>query len=332
MPYLYTGLAFAGVPHFVDCADALESTGNCTGIRICTLQDATYGPLLEELYPGANLIMSDNVASSFNDFRQQVCQVIAGEQFMIAPSVIEELEIETEYKLGENLFSKEPLAIATRDGDQEWSDFVNWVLQGLIYAQEIGVTQRTAQLLGTTEVFGPELPNVFVDAVSSVGNYGEIYVRHLNSSVPQALGPNDINTGDSGLIYSMPFGNIDVMGPAPSGTLAAIRARGELRCGISNRPIFAVEDPVTKELSGQDVDFCRALSAAIFDGQANNVRYTDLSAAQRFNALADGDVDVLSRITTVTLARDVLEPSAETGFSFSQPNFYDGLSFGGRPP
>jgi hypothetical protein len=83
---------------------------------------------------------------------------------------------------------------------------------------------------------------------------------------------------------------------------------------------------------GFDVDFCRAVSAAIFNGVTNTVVYTDLPASERFQALQDGDVDVLSRLTTVTLSRDVLEPNTGVGFSFSQPKFYDGLTFGGIPP
>ena len=83
---------------------------------------------------------------------------------------------------------------------------------------------------------------------------------------------------------------------------------------------------------GFDVDFCRALSAAIFDGDPDHVIYSDLPASERFQALASGDVDVLSRLTTLTLSRDVNESTTGEGFSFSQPNFYDGLTFGGTPP
>ena len=77
------------------------------------------------------------------------------------------------------------------------------------------------------------------------------------------------------------------------------------------------------------MDYCKALSAAIFDGVTDTVEYTDLDASERFLALQNGEVDVLSRLTTVTLSRDIREPTAETGFSFTQPNFYDGLLFGG---
>lgn len=80
------------------------------------------------------------------------------------------------------------------------------------------------------------------------------------------------------------------------------------------------------------MDFCKALSAAIFENVTDTVVYTDLPASARFQALQDGDVDVLSRLTTVTLSRDALEPNTGVGFAFSQPNFYDGLTFGGIPP
>ena len=74
---------------------------------------------------------------------------------------------------------------------------------------------------------------------------------------------------------------------------------------------------------GFDVDFCRAVSAAIF-GRSDNIEFFSLSASERFFALESGDVDLLSRLTTVTLERDAFEPNVGTGFSFTQPNFYDG--------
>lgn len=80
------------------------------------------------------------------------------------------------------------------------------------------------------------------------------------------------------------------------------------------------------------MDFCRALSSALFNGVTDTVVYTDLPASERFQALQDGTVDVLSRLTTVTLSRDVKETATNVGFQFSQPNFYDGLTFGGIPP
>jgi ABC-type amino acid transport substrate-binding protein len=79
---------------------------------------------------------------------------------------------------------------------------------------------------------------------------------------------------------------------------------------------------ILRTYSGFDVAFCRAISAAIFDGDPDRVNYIDLSSSERFEALQNGTVDVLSRITTVTPNRDIL-------YTFSQPTFFDTVLFGG---
>ena len=81
------------------------------------------------------------------------------------------------------------------------------------------------------------------------------------------------------------------------------------------------------EWRGLDVDVCRAIAAAVL-GDAMKVRFTPLTAAQRFTALQTGEVDVLSRITTITFQRDV-----QLGIEFPAINWYDGTtsSSPGRP-
>jgi general L-amino acid transport system substrate-binding protein len=109
--------------------------------------------------------------------------------------------------------------------------------------------------------------------------------------------------------------------PASSPTLDAIRARGHLQCG-ANGSVAGFGIPNARgEWTGLDVDFCRALAAAVF-GDATKVRFTALTAQQRFTALQSGEVDVLSRNTTWTLSRD---PSL--GLEFAAINFYDGQGF-----
>jgi ABC-type amino acid transport substrate-binding protein len=267
---------------------------------------------------------------SFHSF----LSVIAGEQFDIAESIVRERGYVGEYAYGTKIHSKEPLAFVTRDDDPEWSDFVNWVLQALLGAEDEAITQRTANIIAPTTVFGETSPFAlaFRNAVREVGNYGEIYRRTLEVLLPRPI-PDRINEGDSGLIYSYPFGAIDgvvAAGPALGSTLDEIRTRGFLKCGISRRVIFAQFDTASQTWDGFDVDFCKAISAAIFNGTTSTIVYTDLPASERFVALQNGDVDLLSRLTTVTLSRDIREPATQAGFSFSQPNFYDGLTFGGK--
>ena len=76
-----------------------------------------------------------------------------------------------------------------------------------------------------------------------------------------------------------------------------------------------------QEWVGCDVDFCRALSAAIFN-DAGKVTLSPLSANDRFHALQAGDIDVLSRDTTWTMSREV-----DLGLEFAAVTYYDGQGF-----
>ncbi|WGM47708.1 Putative amino-acid ABC transporter-binding protein YhdW [Brevundimonas sp. NIBR10] len=108
---------------------------------------------------------------------------------------------------------------------------------------------------------------------------------------------------------------------AASATLAAVKARGYLNCGVHQGLVgFAYTDN-RGEWRGFDVDFCRVMAAAIF-GDGDKVRFMPLTADNRFQALASGRIDVLWRNTSWTMDRD-------TGgqFTFAGINYYDGQGF-----
>ena len=73
--------------------------------------------------------------------------------------------------------------------------------------------------------------------------------------------------------------------------------------------------------TGMDVDFCRAVASAIFN-DPSKVKFTPLSAKERFTALQSGEVDVLSRNTTWTMSRDT-----SLGLKFAGVMYYDGQGF-----
>lgn len=105
------------------------------------------------------------------------------------------------------------------------------------------------------------------------------------------------------------------------GTLAAIRQRGQLRCGVNGSlPGFSARAR-DGSFRGFDVDFCRALAAAVL-GDDRKVSFLPLSTKDRFSALSRGEVDVLLRNTTWNLTRDT-----ELGLDFGPPTFYDGQGF-----
>ena len=106
-----------------------------------------------------------------------------------------------------------------------------------------------------------------------------------------------------------------------AGTLDDVRAKGFVQCGVSQGlPGFSNPDE-QGNWTGIDVDVCRAVAAAIF-GDSEAVKYSPLSAKERFTALQSGEIDVLSRNTTWTLVRDTA-----LGLNFAGVNYYDGQGF-----
>jgi len=101
-------------------------------------------------------------------------------------------------------------------------------------------------------------------------------------------------------------------------TLAAVQARGNLVCGVNGQlPGFSFLDS-SGAYAGFDVDFCRALAAAIF-GDDTKVEYRNLTTQERLPALQTGEIDVLIRNTTWTLTRET-----DNGLNFTGTTFYDG--------
>ena len=101
-------------------------------------------------------------------------------------------------------------------------------------------------------------------------------------------------------------------------TLDAVRSKDFLRCGVTAEVAGFSTLDAQGEWWGLDVDVCRAIAAAVL-GDATKVRFTPLPAAQRFSALQAGEVDVLSRITTIAFQRDL-----QLGVDFPVTNWYDG--------
>lgn len=128
----------------------------------------------------------------------------------------------------EETFSKEPLGPAVRDGDSQWAQVVDWVVNATVLAEELGITSENVdtfadtdnadirRLLGLaiesddgTAVFDAGLglePGWAANVIRSVGNYGEIFNRNIGPDTPLGLarGINDLWT-NGGLLYSPPF-------------------------------------------------------------------------------------------------------------------------------
>ena len=108
---------------------------------------------------------------------------------------------------------------------------------------------------------------------------------------------------------------------APAQTLKTVKERGSLICGVSPGLLGFSSKDDKGNWTGFDVDFCRALAAAIFN-DVSKVQFVPLETADRLTALQSGKIDVLSRNTTWTMSRE-----AALGINFAAVTYYDGQGF-----
>ena len=108
---------------------------------------------------------------------------------------------------------------------------------------------------------------------------------------------------------------------AESATLKDVKARGTLNCGVSAGLIGFSSPDDKNNWTGFDVDFCRAIAATVFN-DPSKVNFVSLNAEERFKALKDGKIDVLSRNSTWAMSRET-----EFGITFGGITYYDGQGF-----
>ncbi|MDD2867925.1 amino acid ABC transporter substrate-binding protein [Neomegalonema sp.] len=119
------------------------------------------------------------------------------------------------------------------------------------------------------------------------------------------------------LVFGLAFGAPEARA-ASGDTLREVKARGELVCGVTQGLDGFSLAGSDGSYAGLDVDYCRAVAAAVF-GDAAKVRFRPLSSKERFEALKSGEVDVLARVTTWSMSRDT-----QLGVIFAATNYYDG--------
>jgi general L-amino acid transport system substrate-binding protein len=130
----------------------------------------------------------------------------------------------------------------------------------------------------------------------------------LQSLIPESSEPDPAETSPIPTIVE----------PEQNGILERVKSRGKLICGVDGNFVgFSVVDE-SGNWQGFDVDFCRAIAAAVL-GDGNAVEFKSLLASERFTALQNYEVDVLMHNTTWTLSRDT-----ENEVIFAPPTFYDG--------
>jgi len=169
---------------------------------------------------------------------------------------------------------------------------------------------------------------VLMLVAAACGGNDETAPAEDDGATATTAAPADDGGGDDGdktATTEAPPATSDAGAAQPSGgTLDEVLGRGSLRCGVSTTAIGFSEPQDDGTHSGFDADYCRLVAAALF-GDAEAVDWVPLTAAERFTALANGEVDVLFRNTTWTQSRD-----SEIGGDFGPTTFYDGQQLMGK--
>ena len=207
----------------------IRSVQDLDGATICVGSGTTTEQNLNDSFQQRGLnytpLKFQEVSQVSAGYLQGRCEAMTSDRSQLA-SIRSSYPLPENHLILEDVLSKEPLAPATIGGDQTLADAVRWILYGLIAAEEAGITQKNIdaqlkkaqsepkltalrRLLGVDGGLGSKLgiPDDFVvQAVSAVGNYGEIYDRHLGpeSTVSIPRGRNHLYT-QGGLHYAPPF-------------------------------------------------------------------------------------------------------------------------------
>ena len=227
----YTGQGFA-----VRADSPYNSTSDMEGATVCVQSGTTTEQNLDDHFNELGFAytpLGGTDQETQDAFVANRCEVWTADQSNLA-SRISQFDNPSEYRVLGQIISKEPLAPGVRDNDSEWKDIVNWVVYGLINAEELGVSARNvaamannppstavARLLGVA-FEGGEVANLgfavdpqFVQrALMAVGNYGDIYERTVAQvGIDRACTLNALYTedksncppGSGGILYAPPY-------------------------------------------------------------------------------------------------------------------------------
>ena len=206
---------------------AIRAAPDMEGATVCVTSGTTTEQNLDDFFNerGMSYTPLGGEGSEPQDaFLARRCDVYTGDKSGLAARVAV-LPNPEQYRLLPSTISKEPLAPGVRDGDSEWKDVVNWVVYGLINAEELGVTRanvgamaanppsaavarRLGAPFGEGEVadlgFGAD-PQFVRRAIAAAGNYGEIYERTVEAVGIAREGTLNALYRDGGILYAPPY-------------------------------------------------------------------------------------------------------------------------------
>lgn len=142
---------------------------------------------MQDLFPPENIVVKERRSLVLEGLKDGDCNAIAGGIIDVSmTSVTGDGEFVGPYEIGSRLFTKDPLALVTRQDDEQWSSFVYWVVSAIFFAEELELGRLNSIELPLVNLFGPAYRPMFRNVIGAVGNFGEIYDRNVASEVPRS--------------------------------------------------------------------------------------------------------------------------------------------------
>jgi general L-amino acid transport system substrate-binding protein len=192
------------------------------GTNVCVQSGTTTELNLADQFRAAGVnytpVVFEDQNAAFQAYDEGRCDAITSDRSQLATQGQAVLQNYDDHIILDVVMSKEPLAPAVADGNPRWAELVQWVVYGMIQAEELGITSQNVdeflnsedpvvrRLLGVEGELGAMLgvSNDFIyRVIKHVGNYGEVYERNL-AVFNLARGQNELWT-NGGLMYAMPF-------------------------------------------------------------------------------------------------------------------------------
>ncbi|MFD2206988.1 amino acid ABC transporter substrate-binding protein [Kiloniella antarctica] len=204
----------------------VKSAKELNGATVCVTSGTTTELNLADFSRANNIefepVVFEGKKEAVNAYRSGRCDALTTDNSQLA-SFRTTMKDPSAHIVLPDVISKEPLAPLVKHGDNQWKDLVTWTINGLITAEELGVTQKNVtnldesqrnnptiqRMLGASGEYGSYigLQNDWMEkAIIAVGNYGEIYDRNLGKDSPLDL-PRGTNAlwKDGGLLYVAPL-------------------------------------------------------------------------------------------------------------------------------
>lgn len=216
---------YDGQGFLVATALGVKSAKELDGATVCVQQGTTTELNLADYFRVNNMslkpVVIDNLQEILTAFFSKRCDAFTADASALAAVRAKNAPQgrSEDYIILPEIISKEPLAPAVRQGDEQFLDIVKWTIFALLEAEEQGITQANveqlaketknptiARMLGTTPGFGKALgvsEAWALNAIKATGNYGEIWQRNI---APLGLqrGLNHL-WKDGGMMYAPPI-------------------------------------------------------------------------------------------------------------------------------